>query len=472
MNKKLRNITQEVLSNKNLQENIPQLLNYLANDYYSYAGVRLALHYYTFYETYLDSENTWGAAAVASMNRLNQIIADNVLRSCTGAEREKAIAAVDGIRRELGSRMNMLTVYTDIFKIYEYVLNRLEYRFKGTPDSVDEVEFSKEILRYIFDSEDNVVINERIREMIGQLPVRITKQKYFDLLKDSINAYLGSDQSSLQTYLYMLRTSAMLYREEGMDLAYPELSKKRKQLAEFDYKNITKQSYNKALSLLQAASLMLETESTVYLGLQEITNEVYAMLLCSGYAGMVPGDEEAAVKTAISIIKETNELFQSENQEELSLEDLDRFADVEGVQEELSYDLVLQEDALFEIEKNHGDLAKSMMLDQLLHILLHSKKLLSNSLFADLTDEAEESMVDEEIITKEATVLLEELEAAFAAQDKVVSRAVIANTINIMPVFFKNHNEVMNYVRYSLERCSDIYEKVACIEIINAIMAE
>ncbi len=472
MNKKLRNITQEVLSQKNLQENIPQLFNYLANDYYSYASVRLALHYYTFYETYVDSENTWGAAAVASMNRLNEIIRDHILQPSSGAGREKAIVAVDGIRKELGSRMNMLTVYTDIFKIYEYVLNRLEYRFKGTPEQVDEVEFAKEILRYIFNSEDNVVINERIREIIGQLPIRITKQKYFDLLQDSINAYLGSDHSSLQTYLYMLRTSAMLYREEGMELAYPELAQKMKQLAEFDYKNITKQSFGKALSQLQAASLMLETESTVYLGLQEITNEVYAMLLCSSYAGMVSDEDGAAVETALSIIKQTNELFHSENMEELSLEELDRFADVEGVQEELSYDLELLEDALFEVEQNHGDLARSMMLDQLLHILLHSKKLLSNSLFVDLKEEPEEIMVDEEIIAKEASALLEELTEAFAAQDKAISRAVIANTINIMPVFFKNHNEVMNYVRYSLERCSDVYEKAACIEIINAIMAE
>ncbi len=471
MNKKVKNIVQDVIGQKNLQENIPQLFNLMANDYYSYASVRLALHYYTFYESYVDSENTWSAAAVGSMKQLNDIIRDHVLQPSSGAEREKAIAAIDKIRKELGSRMNMLTVYTDIFKIYEYVLNRVEYRFKGTPEQVDEVEFAREILRYIFQSEDNVVINDRIREIIGQLPIRITKQKYFDLLQDSINAYLGSDQSSLQTYLYMIRTSAMLYREEGMEIAYPELAKKMKQLAEFDYKTITKRSFDKALSLLQAASLMLETESTVYLGLQEITNEVYAMLLCSSYAGMI-SEEEEAVETALAIIRQTNELFYSENLEELSLEELDRFADVEGVQEELSYDLTLLEDALFEVEQNHRGLAQSMMLEQLLRILLLSKKLLSNSLFIDLEDAPEELMVDEEILAKESSALMKELTEAFAAQDKAISRAVIANTINIMPVFFKSHNEVMNYVRYSLERCTDVYEKAACMEIINAIMSE
>jgi len=48
----------------------------------------------------------------------------------------------------------------------------------------------------------------------------------------------------------------------------------------------------------------------------------------------------------------------------------------------------------------------------------------------------------------------------------------MANTMNKLPVFFKDHKEVMDYVRYSLERCSDIHEKIACIEIIRDIMSE
>jgi len=130
------------------------------------------------------------------------------------------------------------------------------------------------------------------------------------------------------------------------------------------------------------------------------------------------------------------------------------------------------EDALFEVDYNHKALAQSLMLDQILQVLKHSGKLLSNSLFIDLEGEKEEVTVEEEMVEKEAKLLEDELSILFAEHDRVISRAVIANTINKMPVFFKNHTEVMEYIHYSLERCSDSYEKAACVEIINAIMSE
>lgn len=471
MNKTIKQISQNILGGKQLQENIPQLFNYLANHDWSYAAIRLSMHYYSFYEAYCDEEDTWGVGAKADAKKLNDIIRDHLLKGQSGKEREKAILEVDGLRKEISKRMNILTAYTDIFQTYEYVLNRLEYRFKPTVEAVDDIEFSKEILRYIFDSTDNYVINEKIREIVGQLPIRMTKQKYFDLLQESIDSYLGADQSALDTYLYLLRTSAMLYREEGMEESYPELVNRLKQLKKIDYKSITKKDYDKVTVLLQDVTRILEADTLAYFSLQEITNEVYAMLLCSTYQGMLEDENEAEVKTAINILSAVNELFVQGDKTEPKEELMDQFTELEGIQEELSYDLALLEDALYEAAHTHKDLVKGMMLDQFLQILLLSQKLLSGSLFIDL-EEQEETVVDEEIVEREKKSLVEELTMLFEEQDKMVSRAIIANTLNKMPVFFKNHTEVMNYVRYSLERCSDAFEKAACVEIINTLMAD
>lgn len=472
MNKKIKNLSQEIRSGKQLQENIPQLLNYMADYYQTYAEVRLVLHYYAFYEAYLDEEDTWSKEAKAAVTQLNHMVKNHLISPCSGAVREKAIREADDLRKEISKRMNMLTVYTDIFQIYEYVINRLEYRFKEKSEPVDEIEFEKEILRYIFADEDNFIINEKIREIIGQLPIRITKQKYFDLLLDSLNAYLGSDEENLKSYLYIIRTSAMLYREEGMEDYYPELAKRMQQLAAVDFKNMTKQTFDQCVGTLRVATLMLETEITVYFGLQEMINEVYTMLLCTTYAGMVENEHGAAADSAMTILGEINESFLGTEKAELSDEFLDRFTDMEGVQEDLSYELTVLEDAFYEINHTHKDLARSMMLDQLLQVLERSEKLLSNSLFIDLEEDRKEEIVDEELLEKESNTLITEISAMFENQDKIVSRAIIANTLNKMPVFFKDHTEVMDYVRYSIERCSDASEKVACIEIINAIMSE
>jgi hypothetical protein len=472
MNKRIRHLSQEIRSGKQLQENIPQLLNTMADQYQTYAGIRLAMHYFSFYEAYLDEENTWGTEAKATIDRINQIIRQLLRGRCTGADREKAIHETDLIRTEISKRMNMLTTYTDIFQIYEYVLNRLEYRFKEELEQIDEVEFEKEVLRYIFAEEDNLVINERIRETIGQLPIRITRQKYFDLLQDSLKSYLGADEATLQTFLYMLRTSAMLYREEGMEEYYPELAKRMEQLSKVDYKNITKEIYDSCIGTLQVATLMLEIDTSIYFGLQEIVNEVYAMLLCSAYAGMVDNDFRQASDTAMEIIRQINECFLQTEKVELPEELIDRFTDMEGVQEELSYELTLLEDSFYEVENIHRELSKSMMFDQLLQILSRTGKLLSNSLFIDLNEEVKDQVVDEELLETVTKSLFQELETLFSERDKTISRAIMANTLNKLPVFFKDHKDVMDYVRYSMERCSDVYEKAACIEIISAIMTE
>ena len=106
--------------------------------------------------------------------------------------------------------MNLLTSYTDLFQIYEYALNRVEYRFKEMEQLEDDEEYAKDVLRFIFNSEDNLQINEMIKEIIGQLPIRITKQKYFDYLEDGLYELLGVQEDVFETYIYMVRSSAIL----------------------------------------------------------------------------------------------------------------------------------------------------------------------------------------------------------------------------------------------------------------------
>jgi predicted transcriptional regulator len=192
MNKRMKNMSQEIRSGKQLQENLPKFFNYMADRYQTYASVRLAMHYYTFYEACLEEENAWSGEAKAVTADISGIMTHCILARCSGEDREKAVYKIDSLRNEIGKRMNILTAYTDIFQIYEYVLNRLEYRFGEELEPMDEEEFAREILRYIFDGEDNLIINEKIREIIGQLPVRITRQKYLDLLEESLQVYLGA----------------------------------------------------------------------------------------------------------------------------------------------------------------------------------------------------------------------------------------------------------------------------------------
>lgn len=472
MEKNLKYINQDIISGKNLEENIPKAFQCLMNHYHTMAAVKLSMHYESFYEAFCDNENTWGKDVEGLISRMNEMLRDSVLTNKYGNDLVEAVKEADELRNEIMKKMNILTIYTDIFLIYEYVLNRVEYRFTEKPTEINEVEFEKEVLRYIFDSEDNYLINEKIKEMIGQLPVRMTKQKFFDLLKNSLHAYLGADITSFKTYLYMIRTSGLLLKGDEMQFSYPDLWEKKEFLSGLSYKDIKKEEYEKASNVLKAASLILDTETTVYLNMQEMVNEIYTLLVTTPYAGMAHFDMQNQETAVFSIIREINQSFINHKKEELPESLLEKFELLEGVQEELSEKITVLEDALYIVDKEHRKLCESLMLEKQLNVLLRSNKLLSNSLFIDFNEQYEDDKVKEDRLKLETDKLIQELSNVFSEHDKAVSRAIMANVLNKMPVFFQNHKEVMDYVRNSIDHCMDCYEKEACMTIIMSIISK
>lgn len=472
MKTNIQYLCNQIKKGKLLEENIPMLFHTMADQYNTYAGINLAMQYSTFYEFYLEDSENWSKEAKNITTKINKIIQDNILQQAN-TDHKKIVGKVDQLRKEIMKRMNYLSKYIDVFQIYEYVLNRTEYRFKPEEViSIDNDEFAKEVLRYIFDTEDNVVINAKLMEIVGQLPVRMAKQKYYDIVKESLGNYIGAEQSSLNTYLYMIRTTAMLQLEDGMQTEYPKLWEQKQTLASLKYKDMTIEEFKKAEQILKNATAFLDIESSVYYSLQEIINEVYAILLTSTYTGNGETDTSVLNVTINRILGEVNTLFLSKEkakpEETLWLQ----FESIEGVQEELSDGFMTTDDTLNEIDNNHGELVESLTLDPYLNTLLRTRKLLSDSLFIDLDEIAVESKVEERQIYLEAEKLQDELEALFESHDRMIVRAVMASTLSHMPVFFKNHTEVMDYVRYSLERCNDPYEKAACVEIMKVIMSE
>lgn len=470
MDKETKNLYQNILKNKQLEESLPGFLGSLADKYHTQAAVRLALHYYSFYESYCDEGEHWNEAIGKLLDQLNQVIGKNIVSSQSGLEHEEAIRTVDKLRSEIIRRMKLLTSYLDVCSIREYILNRIEYRFKETDSLEEDEEFAREILQFIFDSQDNVVINDRIKEVIGQLPIRMTKLKFFDLIRGSIREYIGASQDTLESYLYILRSSALLEVKKEPDPIYPGLQELKKTLFGQDYKNITAEEYEKADQELKEAAAFLEAEIDIYYILQEIVNEVYTLLLCEPYAGMSVSTHEQAGKAALEVVRELNSLFGNGLKQEPPADLLKHFEALEGIQEEMSYDLTVLEEALYQVDLSHRKLAESIMVDKLLNILLLSMDLLSNSLFIDFYEIRSKLIISEVKAGEEAELLIGELTKLLGNCDRMVSRAIMANVLNKVPVFFGSHKEVMDYVLNSLEQCTDLAEKAACFEIIRDMM--
>ncbi|HHT88902.1 MAG TPA: hypothetical protein GX002_07830 [Clostridiales bacterium] len=472
MSKSLKAIYKDLLNNNNLHDNIPKALQTAVDKYYTYAIVRLALFYYTYYEMYCDEKGNWSDNLHEYIGSINGLISEGILQAKGNEDIEKLIRQIDDIRKNVSAEMEILTLYVDLFKIYEYALNRIEYRFKKTDHIEDDEEFARMVLRYIFDSEDNVIVNDRIQDIIGQLPIRITRKKYFDYLRSGFNMLAGASTDVWKTLLYIIRSSADLDIKQDTKDAYPMLWDKKEKLENLDYKEITKDEYEAAALVIQEAAEYLQIETTAFYGLAEIVNEVYTLLLCIPYMKseeMVNSEQRDA---AFHILRSINEAFLEEKQDDLPSEILNKFEVLEGVQEYMEHELIRLEDVLYHIDEQHKSLISSLETEKMLQALLQCKVLHSGSLFADMDDLDSDSSPDSEGLSREVEKLIKELDDKFQRSDRMIIRAIMANTIDKIPVFFDTHTEIMEYVLYALNRCTDIPEKYASIEIIKSFMEQ
>lgn len=471
MNKQIRLIDNEIRKGINLDVNIPKMFNYIADYFYCYSSVNLTMNYYSFYEFYLDESKGWSKEAKTILDSVNMVIKNNILKDGP-IDRELAIREIDGIRNIVLKHMNQLSAYVDIFNLYEYVLNRIEYRFRDASEfDIDDEDFARDILRYIFDTEENNIINAKILDVIGQLPVRMTKQKFFEHLRTSFKNYRGAKQSSLKTYVYMLRTTAMIYQVEDMEADYKKLWDVKEKLTGLDYKGMNEAEYEATRKTLDEVVEFLKLETRIYYDLMEIINHVYALILCSTYIGVEDNSIKIPKGPINTILTEINTLFELKNSKEVPVDVEALLGELEGIQEDIFYELTIANEALEEMAYNHRELVKSLMVEPTLNTLLRAKKLQSDSIFIDLDDELNDKTLDDNMIFAEADKLEEDLTKLFSESDRMIVRGIMANILGTMPVFFDTHTEVMDYVRYSLLKCRDPYEKAASVEVIRQIMS-
>ena len=415
---------------------------------YRYSFSRLALNYYTFYETMYETAAVPEKIreAAKEFNELLKGFLDGDEHAEQSVHLEQ-IRRLDGLRSRLIHTMEIITAYTDCFQIYEYVLNRIERRFAEQESAGQSVEdFTAALVETLMRSDDAVIMNSRIQEVMGQLPVRYTKQKFYSLLMERLTIYAGAGKSSLEDILYMLRTSAMVTLPEDMEQEQEELYGLLEKLRHMDYRNLEKEQYETCTDCIYLASERLNREAGIYLMLEDLINDLYVLLLTRKEA-LIDGVEDQTFRAiAEGILKQ----FQEENGRVLADEITELLERLEGIQES-SMEHFLYQDK----ENKDGELAKI-------------EKLLSGSSFVRLDgEEQEDESADRQWIEEKGREFCRQLGTVFEGMPKAVVRAVMAKILSYLPVVFRTSQELEAYIRGSLESCTDSAEREACMEILT-----
>lgn len=424
---------------------------------YQYSYVRLVLNYYTLLETVAD-EAPQTQQMTEYLKRLNSLMGECI----SGHEASGNLLA---LRKDMTHEVEVLTSYADCFQIFEYILNRMERKFipSGNTNDGDEA-FLKRLMGFITDTSDSAVMNGRIKQIIGQLPVRLTKQKFYSLLMEGLSVYLGSPRENLRDMLYTLRTESMVSLPEGMDEGHKDIYEILQQFKRMDYLNLTFESFEEASAKLSYASQVLTDESGFYVMLQDVINDLCVLMFAKQDAVIDVSEEEfyRSVLSSIQVKLDQEDFTVGED------EFLHQLTQLEGRQE-VYYERYLKVEVLKENdESSDGDYIRSMNVD----------RLLSGSSFAELiTEEGRETLsgeesaiVDRSYLDQQAQVYIQELEELFADAPKPVVRAVMAKVLSDLPVYFNSIDEIQEYVRGSFLSCLDRAEKETCMELLEELM--
>lgn len=454
-------ISKAIERKKQLEKNLPSYATTMKSLYNRLGNIMLAFNYYMMAE---QMEELVVSKEVRELfDELTEIITRNTTTIPSEKEREADLQKLVSMRENIISTMEILTAYVDRFAIYEHLLNRLEFSF--SEEEFDEeyydTHFTNDIMHYILGNSDNTVTNQRICEMVSQLPMRMSRQKFFELLKDSFMLYKGSDLSAVNDFAYMIRTLSGIYTPKEMDTKFLDIKELYDVLSVADYATESKEEYEKLADTLSVATEMVSGLSDFYMNLMDIVNNTYIITM-TGDSAILDVRELQACKNII--------LEAIGNNTDVDVNDC--FIQLEGHQERIYAQISSNDHIIDMVQNDLWDDAKNAKVTTEFEQLAKCAKLSSGSLFVDLKQNGPSKKAEENDILAIYEDILGKLQNSFKDRAVVINRAVMAIILGSLPVFFNNVDEIQAYINTALTQCRNKAERLACVSLIKMIMDE
>lgn len=370
----------------------------------------------------------------------------------------RVLEKIDGFREQVRQEMETLVAYSDAIQIYEYALSRMERRFvEDLPQvEVGEEELTGNLMRYLAADGDVTLQNQRIREILRQLPVRFTRQKYFSMVHDALTTYIGADRLGLEEEMYLLRSSSLIEISRKRKEDYEQLNRCLDQLFALSFRDLTKVSYKDAREQMSQCIHLLTALSEACNNLEEMVNDLYILCLTGNEALRDSSREEAAQ----AILRGLMEQYRLESRE-IPEDIAGRLPELEGIQEEYY-------EKYQALSYRQGEAVEQE--DETDRLAARVDMLMSSSSFARLEGKEKQGSVTREELEEVAAAFLGELEPILSSCQKPVMRAIMANTLSDLPIVFGSPDELQDYIQNSLSCCTDPAEKATCMELLLQIM--
>ena len=463
-----------IQADKDREDSILKYQQLLGTAFNDYSTIKLSMNLFTLYERIADLLDTESPDEdmMQVRDEMEQYIntLSFSLRNVFVDKKPDAslITDITSIRDKITADMKLLTFYVDAYEIYEYILNRKEPKFRDEElTEIDSAQLAETMFDFVFAEDDKLLINTRIQDMIAQLPVRMTKSHFFDIISNSLMIYRGGEKKSVDGFIESIRDAALLDEPKGLSDRYASLYEFYKELRSVNYESIDKDTVSSLSDKISENADKISAICSDYMMMTEVINDILVVLYTEGLKdSSYLDDRYDTASTIISSIVTATDIYEAST-------DFDElFVKLEGAQED-AYETLASLNANFDdlyntyYEMYEGDIQNAF--DNLSKV----DRLTSTSLFMDIENSGLSVVVDEadEIyINEEKNSLVEDFKAHFEKLGKSERRSVMAKVMSLMPVFFNTKQEIKEYFEYALSSCSDLAEMTACKELIDDLI--
>lgn len=456
--------------------------NQMMNLSHRLSSLRFVMNYVTFYEAlqerkslaqaeqFSDNTKDWMPEKLQrAVDGLNEQVGVLLSGDPDGETLEQAVQAVDALRKDATDVMTSLTALADRYTIYEYCLNRKEALFTGAvlPENYDDDTMTTALMAYI--TSDKQLMRMKCTQVIEQLPMRMTRSRFFQILENGLTIYKGGEKKSLDDVLYMIRTSALLTEPAHLKEDYTALYEGIQVLQNADYENLDAAQFEQLTKQMKRDGERLQQLISLTSLLTELVNDLYVQLLALPYA-MAEVEEKQRIQEIVSAV---SGLFADGGCDPVEESIYQLFEALEGRQEQIAGSWQTGISSLQEIIDTNDSRIERLTLDPMYHKLSYISRLMSGSLYMDLEDAADaKDPCTESYLQEQFAALYTELKESFHEIPKYRMRAVMAKILTFLPPFLMTYEELRDYISSSLANCKDLAEKTACVEILESFLRE
>ena len=459
--RELKKMIHDIQKGKNLESSLKNYREIAIRNFNEYGALELTFSAFTLLQ------EAWEEKPHLAEKERDML--DRILRALAGLGEENCrysdwIPVMDELRQDITAKMDYFTAYTDCLICYEYVLNRMELKFlpekelKKRLAQFDNEQFLEQIMVYLFGEKDQSVTQEKLQLLIGQIPVHMTKSKLFEKIGESMTLYRGGEKASLENFLYMLRTAAMIYEPKRAPAGYPDFEKAMSRLQKADYENIEEDEYGQLAEILEKSAKAIREVTDFYYSMQKVVNSIYALCISMPYL-----DRESKF---IRVQKAIWRCYAKREYREEMLVPLE--GRIEECVEKNSY----LEAVLIEVKNSYPEELSRWELASFFEDFLRVTDLLSDSLFIDLEQAEKGEIADDSYINEKREEIFEELSEKLGQVSRPVKKAIMGAVLEKLPALFQNTDEVKEYIRVNLFGCENQAEKCVVFSILQDMICE